>query len=334
VRAFFCHVKIVRHIIITAITIKVLVNLFYERIARVDMSLDKKTKIAFLGGDMRFASAIARLSKIYENIFAWRVPTCKENRNVCVCDNIYKAISGASAVILPLPASSDGITLNCITENTEMKVQLAVIIDAIDSNCTVIGGKLPKSFTDYAEAKGIKTFDYFELESFQIKNAYTTAEAALNIAMNNLQKNIKGANFAVTGYGRISKQLVKLLLALGANVTVAARKESDLTWAVIEGCKSVKLPQKTMEAFYHGYDVIFNTVPHWLFDVSFLKNVDKDTLIIELASAPGGIDISEAKRLRSNVLWAASLPGKYAPQSAGEMIADCVSEIIEMEVAR
>ena len=63
-----------------------------------------------------------------------------------------------------------------------------------------------------------------------------------------------------------------------------------------------------------------------------LKNVDSQTVLIELASAPGGIDISEAKRLKSNVLWAASLPGKYAPQSAGELIGECVCDILESEV--
>ncbi|MBR2431994.1 MAG: hypothetical protein IKB23_03670, partial [Clostridia bacterium] len=262
----------------------------------------------------------------------------KESENVFVCDNMYKAISGASVIILPLPASSDGTTLNCVIENAETKVQLTSIVDAIDSDCIIIGGKLPKAFTDYAELNGIKTFDYFELESFQIKNAYTTAEAALNVAMNSLRKNIKDSKFAITGYGRISKQLAKLLLKFDAEVTVAARKESDLTWAELEGAQTLKLPQKvgtsnTIESLCHGYDVIFNTVPHWLFDESFLRKVDRDTLIIELASAPGGIDISEAKRLKSNVLWAASLPGKYAPQSAGKMISDCVIEIIEREVS-
>ena len=81
-----------------------------------------------------------------------------------------------------------------------------------------------------------------------------------------------------------------------------------------------------------GYDVIFNTVPYWLFDAAFLNAVDKKTLLIDLASAPGGIDITEAKRLRSKVLWAASLPGKYAPESAGALICDCVRDIIKTEV--
>jgi dipicolinate synthase subunit A len=190
---------------------------------------------------------------------------------------------------------------------------------------------------NYAQTKGIRTFDYFESETFQIKNAYTTAEAALNIAMNNLVKNIKGSRVAVTGYGRIAKQLVRLLRLLDVNVTLLARKDSDLTWAALEGCQTLKLPQSKNDAntvmkLTRGYDVIFNTVPHWLFDRDFLELMDKKTFIIDLASVPGGVDICAANELRANVLWAASLPGKYAPVSAGMLIASCVDGILREEV--
>jgi len=305
----------------------------YERIARIDMKSDKRIKIAFLGGDMRLATAVNRLAKGDYEIFVWRVPSCADSENILVSDTIYRAISGASAVILPLPSSADGSTLNCSTDDNESKIALTLIADAIDPECVIIGGKIPKSFCDYAALKGIKTFDYFEAEEFQIKNAYTTAEAALNIAMNNLSKNIRGSSFGITGYGRISKQLAKLLLSLGGKVTVVARKDSDLAWARLEGCNTVRLSgHEAIEKLCNGYDVIFNTVPTWLFDERFLKKVDKQTLIVELASAPGGIDISEAKRLKSKVLWAASLPGKYAPESAGELISECIADIIASEV--
>ena len=123
------------------------------------------------------------------------------------------------------------------------------------------------------------------------------------------------------------------MLALGGRVTIAARKDSDIAWARLEGCNTVRLGEiGAIEKLCYGYDVIFNTVPSWLFDENFLRKVDKQTLIIELASAPGGIDISEAKKQKSKVLWAASLPGKYAPESEGEMISECIADDIASEV--
>ncbi len=301
------------------------------------MKLEEMTKIAFLGGDMRTAIAAKRLAE--ENtaldIYTWRVPECSNIQGICRCDSLYKATDRAKAVVLPLPASTDGTTLNCNDEDGSTKIPINSIAEAVDSSCIIIGGRLPKTFCDYAATHSIRIFDYFNSEAFQIKNAYTTAEAALSIAMNNLKKNIKGARVAVTGYGRIAKQLVKLLRLLSVNVTLLARKDSDLAWAALEGCKTIKLGEEKKEILRiaTGYDIIFNTVPYWLFDEAFLRMVDTKTLIIDLASAPGGVDISQAKRLRSNVLWANSLPGKYAPESAGELIYDCVNEIIEREVS-
>ena len=86
--------------------------------------------------------------------------------------------------------------------------------------------------------------------------------------------------------------------------------------------------KKALTTLENGYDVIYNTVPSPLFDRGFLERVCKKTLIIELASGSGGIDLSAAKELCSNVLWASSLPGKYAPESAGKLIGNCVDKIL------
>ena len=224
---------------------------------------------------MRVAIAAMKLADKL-NIYAWNVPGIEGEGSVICCKLLTEAVCGAKAVILPLPASLDGALLNCKTDGEEEKTYVKDIIDLADENCILIGGKLPRWVADYAAKKNIKTFDYFESEGFQIKNAYTTAEAALNIAMNSLLKNIRGAKFAVTGYGRISKQLVKLLRGLDAEVTVAARKDSDLAWAGLCGCKTINISNpQSVTALSSGYDVIFNTVPYMLFDESFLTNVDK-----------------------------------------------------------
>ena len=155
--------------------------------------------------------------------------------------------------------------------------------------------------------------------------------------MNSLDKNICGSNIAITGYGRIAKHLARLLQGLGAKVTIAARKSSDLAWGYSLGCSVIIIGEceelrRNIFKLVQGYDVIYNTVPKWLFDREFLEKADKRTFIIDLASVPGGVDICAAKELGSNVLWAASLPGKYAPVSAGQIIASCVDGILRSEV--
>ena len=127
--------------------------------------------------------------------------------------------------------------------------------------------------------------------------------------------------------------MASLLRKLGARVTVAARKSSDLVWASLEGCDTVSLAEGDgVTVLAKGYDIIFNTIPQIVFHSEFIRILDRHTLIIELASSPGGIDIQASKENKKKVLWGASLPGKYAPKSAGAHIADSISAILEKEV--
>lgn len=57
-------------------------------------------------------------------------------------------------------------------------------------------------------------------------------------------------------------------------------------------------------------DVIFNTVPVLLLSETVLKALPPETLVIDLASRPGGTDFDAAKRLGTRVVWALALPPK------------------------
>lgn len=296
--------------------------------------MKKHLKISILGGDLRQLAVADMLSASYDNINIWgiRESAIRYPSEHHVSEDIGKALDGAKLVILPLPASSDGTSLNCPLYDSTEKPKLLKIAEALPACSAVIGGKIPAEFVFAAQMREVKVFDYFESEDFQIKNAYTTAEAALSIAMNALDKNIRGSRIAITGYGRISKHLSSLLRSIGADVTIAARRDSDISWAESCGCHTLKItPEKKdwLTSLERGYDVIYNTVPSWLFDRDFLSRVDKSTFIVDLASAPGGVDIRASKELGANVSWATSLPGKYAPKSAGELVAECVRKLVK-----
>ena len=117
---------------------------------------------------------------------------------------------------------------------------------------------------------------------------------------------IFGSFILVTGYGRITKVLVKYLTALGAKVTVTARKYSDLAWAEIMGCETVHLSK--LDNPLEKFDIIINTVPARIFDAKRLKHLKTDCLIIDLASKAGVEDLELARREGINVIWALSLP--------------------------
>ena len=296
--------------------------------------MNDRPQIAVLGGDMRQYVVARELCNRGAQIYTYGICVgASEATDIKVCDELCEAVYGASAVLLPLPATADGVSLNCPSIKSSDRITLEKIIDSTNAPCCVCGGKIPQNTVIRAQTKGISVYDYFEEERLQIKNAYITAEAALSIAMNSLDKCVRDSRLVITGTGRIARLLADLLTRIGAEVTVAARNTDSLTYFEIMGCETLKIEEGTPwnRRFLKGYDIIFNTVPSWLFDRSFLEDADKKMLIIELASAPGGVDICAARELSSNILWASSLPGKYAPYSAGVLIAECIADILLRE---
>lgn len=295
-------------------------------------------KIAAFGGDRRQLYAVMRLAKTGAKIFVTGLDTSLltniRQGNIFNETSPTEAIKDASVILLPFPVSADGAHINApLDKNGELgEFKLLTILRLAKPDSIIIGGKLPEHFVFAARQKGLCIYDLLEREALEIKNAYITAEAAVSVAMNTLCHTVSGSNIAVTGFGRISKQLSRLLLCLGASVTVAARKDSDLAFAETLGYRTVKIEGESWcGCLTSGYDMIFNTVPHKIFNRDFLEKIDKKTVLVELASVPGGFDLAAAHELTSNISWAPSLPGKYAPESAGELIADSIIKIINEE---
>ena len=192
-------------------------------------------KIAALGGDRRQIYAISYLAGAYSHISAFGLPA---DALSAVCgEGVRYELSDASIVLLPFPTSVDGVRISCPLdrEGALSGTKLASLFRFAKQGTVFVGGRIPETFVAAAQEKGFLVRDLLSLEAFEMKNAYITAEAALSIAMNSLAKSICGAEVAVTGFGRISKHLSRLLSLLGARVCVAARKDSDLAFAETGG---------------------------------------------------------------------------------------------------
>ncbi len=278
------------------------------------------------GGDTRFLKLSAKLcreGKVYLLGF--------DEKEEIPDDVIYlKTISALKEqpdfVILPMPVTKDGVSL--YTPLCNEKIKLHHIFDLCHRNTLVFGGKITDELKDELKTRKLVFVDYIKREEFAIMNAVPTAEGALSIILNELPFVVMGSRVLITGYGRISKVLLKYFKALDAKVTVTARKYKDLVWAEIYGADTLlleKLPEKAKD-----YDVIINTVPAMILGEDILSTLKKECLIIDLASTPGGVDFMTAEELGLKVIWALSLPGKTAPVTAAEVLfktlLNCVRE--------
>ncbi len=301
---------------------------------------DNNIKFAVLGGDLRQLAVSRRLAGLGFETAVWGIDVGADEIGDAVrCDVWEDAVKGSKVWILPLPASADGVYINCPMCRSEepQKLRMSALLDACDEQTLLMGGRFTPLFKSKADEKNIKLIDYFNSEELQIKNAIPTAEGAIAIAMNELPITLHSSRVAVIGYGRVGKTLADMLVSLGAEVTVAARKSTDLAWADTRKCAQLRIQvkngQSSLIELGRGYDVIFNTVPCWILDENVLKNFNKNTLIIDLASAPGGVNTKVASELGLKVIWALSLPGKCSPFTAGNIICDSILEtLIRLEV--
>ena len=231
----------------------------------------------------------------------------------------------ADCVILPLPAQREEGVLNAPL--CAHSVSTEEILEAMCPGQLLTGGKLGTALTEAAQRRGLRCRDYFQQEELAVANAVPTAEGAIQLAMENLPITLSGCRVLVLGYGRIGKLLARRLVALGAYVTVAARRYEQLAWAQADGCAAQHLQGLT--GWLCGYDLVVNTVPALLLDRERLADLKPECLVFDLASPPGGVDRMAAEELGVKVLGALSLPGKVAPVTAARAIRESVYHQLE-----
>lgn len=207
--------------------------------------------------------------------------------------------SRANKLLLPVPAfDPDG--------SIRGGGFLPPLMEQLPEDVLVIGGGL-----DSLKRQGSPTLDLLEDPFFTAQNAHITACCALRIIQAQLPVVLTGLPVLVIGWGRIGKCLCQLLGQSGAKVTVAARKEADRAMAQALGYQATTARQADTAA----YRVIFNTVPEMILPIC-----PGNALKVDLASRPGigGLDVVSAR----------GLPGRYAPESAGNLIAESILRLI------
>lgn len=282
---------------------------------------------AIIGGDLRqahLANTLAGKDSGFHIYSLFLDQGVKLSNRIHRSKDIKLILPQSDIVIFPLPMLDTMGHIN--TPLSDHAVQLEECLDYISADSAVLAGMVPDQVYVAACRRGIEIIDYYNREEFTILNAVPTAEGAVEIALRELPITLFGSICLITGFGRIAKALAKLLLAFGAKVRVVARSHSDLAWAKIMGCEAVHLSRLDLQL--KDVDVLFNTVPAILLDEEKLSKLGRHSLVIDLASKPGGVDFETAATLGLKAVWALSLPGKVAPITAGEITLGTVFNIL------
>ena len=178
----------------------------------------------------------------------------------------------------------------------------------------------------------VRLVETAELDEIAILNSIPTAEGAIQRAMEQLPVTLHGSRVVVVGYGRCGVTLARMLGGIGARVRVVTRAAAQRARAYEMGFEAEgleRLPQSVADA-----RAIFNTVPALLLTRTVLEAMRKDAVIIDVAQAPGGTDFEAAAELGIKAFLDLGIPGKVAPETAGEILARVIPDLILDDLMR
>lgn len=199
-----------------------------------------------IGGDRRQAELARLLAE--EGRTVW-------TSGVAGCPDLPAQAAAADVVILPLPLCREDGILNSETED----LPTSALFRRFSPGQLLLAGQVRPAQQIEAENCGLTLVDYFQREELTVANAAATAESALQIAMEHLDRTLLGMECLVLGFGRIGKLLAYRLHGLGAHVTVTARKPADLAWIRAYGWQA--LDTGRLDGALCDFGAVFNTVP-------------------------------------------------------------------------
>lgn len=263
-----------------------------------------------IGGDRRQEYLTASLRRR-----GWTV-----QHSVTMMDDDF--LNRVTRVILPYPATRDGAFVSNTLGNPKA-FSFAELLSKLPNGTCLLGGAIPSAWREEAEARGLSCLDY-STDALQWRNACPSAEGAIRLCMEALPVTVFGTRLGVLGFGRIGSLLTEKLTALGAKVTVYARKEESRVRASFAGAE-VRTPEE-LPNMASDTRMLFCTVPHRILPREILQTLQKTCILMELASAPGAFDPDEAKELGFSVISAPGIPGRFYPESAGELLAQTIAD--------
>ena len=200
------------------------------------------------------------------------------------------------------------------------------MINAFPDRQRIVCGKIDEKMNRISKEKNWMLFQPLEDETYLTDNARLTAEGALCASMSKMTRSLRDAHCLVIGYGRIGKELTRLLRSFGADVTVAARRAESRKEAGENSVSIERLPSVICKA-----DLIYNTVPARTVSESGLFLIKNTAVLIELASKPYGFDMERAKRLGIHACLESGIPGRYCPESAAGALMRYIERSVQIE---
>ncbi len=288
-------------------------------------------KIAIVGGDDRELILTAELVKMGATVAVVGFPQEMVGHGAFVVNTVMEACKDSEVVIMPLPGTNAAGIVRAIYADNVLELTREAVSSLAENALVIIGSARP-FLKDWAKTYHFTLLEVGEIDELAILNSIPSAEGALQIAMEETRITIHGSQTCIIGFGRVAITLARLLKAMGSEVTVVARNRGQLARAYEMGCR--KAEYSDLKEIMNYMDIVFNTVPSMVINKEVLKHTRQETVVIDLASQPGGTDFEAANNFGIKAILAPGLPGKVAPVSAGKILAEVIPDLIINELRK
>lgn len=274
--------------------------------------------IGIFGGDKRQVYlAKALIDKGY-HVYTYQIAESIQHEKCTQLNSLNEIFNKCSVLIGPIPLTKNVMPAELISSH---------FTSLLKKGHFLIGGMIPLALTDICDNKKISYYDLMKDEKITILNAIATAEGTIMEAIQASKINLHHSNCLVLGYGRCAKALAGKLRGMDANVCVGARSKEALAYAEAAGFRAINLSD--IKNFLPSYDFIFNTIPSLILDKNCLELVKQDVTIIDIASAPGGVDYEYAAQRNLNAKLCLGLPGKVSPKTSADILLNEITKLLK-----
>ncbi|MGG0716238.1 dipicolinate synthase subunit DpsA [Robertmurraya massiliosenegalensis] len=274
----------------------------------------KGKKVVVLGGDERELEIIRNLLLSGSIVQTYGVVP-NEDYDSLQASNYLEAASGADIIIAPVPGVGENDALYAPSSQESLVIN-PDFFKHVNRGAVYFSGTATDTIRKAGDAFDIQFFDLKDDDYLQVLHAIPTAEGAISVTVQNTKETIHNSNALVIGYGRIASLLANNLKGMGAKVTVAARKPESRIRAYANGFQTLDVKQEELSTHIHSFNLIYNTVPSLVLSPEVLQKVNPNTLVMDLASPPGGLNHRFGEELGLNVIWARGQAGT-APIHSG-----------------
>ncbi len=224
----------------------------------------------------------------------------------------YSEINSADVIVLPF---------NTLTTSTRID---SINLNNLKPEVKVFTGITDKALKENFSENSIALIEFMNFKEIIIANSIPTAEGVLYYLLSEMKRTIYNSQILVIGYGVCGSEISQKLIALNANVDILEVSDEKKALAKLRMLKTIDLNVLSEKR----YDAIINTVPMKVLNEDQLQDINKDTLILDIASSPFGFDSEILEGLGIPYKRILGLPSRFGVEYSGEMLGEFILKYI------